>query len=104
MAAYTDSYIVSDDISQITYRIQKNESDRARFSFVLRRERDSRAPTSLRSPTSNALLCHGHPGQASISFNRLKAKELYRALFCIYQLAYVSELSTQAAIHKKSRD
>ena len=23
MAAYTDSYIVSDDISQITYRIQK---------------------------------------------------------------------------------
>ena len=54
MAAYTDSYIVSDDISQITYRIQKNESDRARFSFVLRRERDSRAPTSLRSPTSNA--------------------------------------------------
>ena len=54
----------------------------ARIAYLDELERDSRAPTSLRSPTSNALPCQEHPGQAFGSSNQVKAKTGLSSPFC----------------------
>ena len=68
---------VSFELSEIRAPVRGRERALCLLQKKRRRERDSRAPTSLRSPTSNAYGCRWYPGQT-------KMKILHTQLFVFF--------------------